>query len=396
MIKRAMEMAALVKKTNPGTLIVLGGPHPSFAPEETLEPPDVDAVVIGEGEETFPRIVERFLGGSRDFSGIKGSAFKDPAGEIFINPPGEMIKDLDSIPFPSIDIMAVETYFNEGSKYGVLQRRSRSLPIIASRGCPSDCTFCVRFLGRRFRVRGAENIVDELAWLKEGFGVKEFNFLDDNFTLHKKRVMEVCDLIHRRGLDITFRFPNGVREDFLDGDILRVLKSVGCYHLDFGIESGSQRVLNLMKKGKKIEEIAEKVYLCKEHGFKVSASFLFGTPGETLEDMEKTIRFAAALPLDSASFGIVIPFPGTELRKEAIEKGLLLHSDYEYYNIGLVHSRPPIETPEWSAEDLISILKKANRSFFLSPGRVMRLLPTMLNPVSLKRYMSSLYQVLRG
>jgi anaerobic magnesium-protoporphyrin IX monomethyl ester cyclase len=292
--------------------------------------------------------------------------------------------------------MAVETYFEMGNKFGVLQRRSRSLPIIASRGCPSDCTFCLRFLGRRFRVRSAENIVGELTWLKQRFGVTEFNFLDDNFTLHKIRVMEVCDLIHKRDLKITFRFPNGVREDFLDEDIMNALKSVGCYHLDFGIESGSQRVLDLMKKGKKVEEIAEKVHLSKKHGFKISASFLFGTPGETIEEMEETIRFAAALPLDSASFGIVTPFPGTELRKEAMEKGFLVHSDYEYYNIGLVNSRPPIVTPQWSAEELLSMIKKANRAFFFRPGRMVRLLPTMLNPTSFKRYVSSLYQVLRG
>jgi len=185
--------------------------------------------------------------------------------------------------------------------------------------------------------------------------------------------------------------------DFLDEDILLALKSVGCYHLDFGIESGSQKVLNLMKKGKKIEKIAEKVYLSRKNGFKLSASFLFGTPGETLSDMEETIRFAASLPLDSASFGIMIPFPGTELRKEVMEKKYLVHSNYEYYNPGVENFKPPIETPEWTAADLLNMMRKANRAFFFRPKQILKLLPTMvLNPVNLKRYMSSLFRVLRG
>ena len=397
MIKRALEIAGLAKKVNRDVLTVLGGPHPSCTVEETLSCMDADVVVIGEGEESFPQITANFISGSKDFSDIKGCAFKKGEDEIVLNSPRDMINDLDSLPFPALNMMPIELYFKKRSNFGVLQKHSRSLPIIASRGCPSSCTFCQRFMGRKFRVRSAENIVDELTYLKNKFAVTEFNFLDDNFTLHKKRVIEVCDLIHKKGLKITFRFPNGVREDFLDEDILRALKSVGCYHLDFGIESGSQKVLNLMKKGKKIEKIAEKVYLSKKNGFKLSASFLFGTPGETLGDMEETIRFAASLPLDSASFGIMIPFPGTELRKEVMEKKYLVHSNYEYYNPGVENFKPPIETPEWTAADLLNMMRKANRAFFFRPKQILKLLPTMvLNPVNVKRYMSSLLRVLRG
>lgn len=384
MIRRAEEIAVLAKSINPDILTVLGGPHPSCTVEETLQ--FADTVVIGEGEEAFPELVSRFLEGSRDFTGINGCAFKSIDDGIIINSLNKPIRDLDAVPFPDFDNMPIEHYFKKGHTFGIVQKTSRSLPIMASRGCPSSCTFCQRFLGKTFRIRSADSIVSELAHWQKKYRVSEFNFLDDNFTLVKKNVLDVCDLIHRRGLNITFRFPNGVREDYLDEEILEALKSVGCYHLDFGIESGSQRVLDIMKKGKKIEDIVAKVFLCKKAGFRVTSSFLFGTPGETLADMEETIRFATSLPLDSASFSLIMPFPGTDVRTEAIKKGYLLHSDYNAYNLGLEVVRPPLATPEWTGEDIVQMIKSANSRFFLRPKQILNLLPTMMNPVNLKRY----------
>ncbi len=396
MIRRALEIAALVRRFDARVLIALGGPHPSETAEEILAHGAVDVIAVGEGEKTLVEIVARFREGSRDFAGIEGCAYLGAGGQPVRTPPRARVVDLDSLPFPDLDIMPVPLYFKKGASFGILQGRGRSIPIMASRGCPSTCTFCQKFLGTRFRIRSADNIVDELAYRRKTHGVSEFNFLDDNFTLHRKRVLEVCDLIHRKGLNIRFRFPNGVREDFLDDAILDALKSVGCYHLDFGIESGSQKVLDLMRKGKKVEEIAAKVVLGKRKGFKLSASFLFGTPGETLDDMEDTIRFALSLPLDSASFGIVIPFPGTELRAEAIRKGILAHSDYDFYNPNIDNFRPPIETPDWSARDLLAMQKRASRAFFLRPRKVISLLPTMVSPVNLKRFGKALFEVMRG
>jgi radical SAM superfamily enzyme YgiQ (UPF0313 family) len=383
MIKRAKEIAIISKKVNKESLVVLGGPHPSYEVEETLQ--FADAVVIGEGEEVFAEIATRINKGSADFSNIKGCAFKSSNNEIKINLPRDnFIENLDSLPFPAFDTMPINLYFNARRNFGILQRTSKSLPIMASRGCPSNCIFCQRFLGSKLRVRSANNIADELSYLVSKYKVNEFNFLDDNFTLHKKRVIELCDLIHKRNLKISFRFPNGTREDFLDSEILYALKSAGCYHLDFGIESGSQRVLDIMKKGKKVGDIFEKVQLCHKKGFKLSASFLFGTPGETLEDMEKTINFSLSLPLDSAAFGIVIPFPGTELRREAIETRCLVKRDYEYYNPSRFDFLPLIKSPNWSEGDLKQMLIKANKKFFFRPMKVLKLAPSLIRPNNLR------------
>lgn len=395
-INRSIEIAALTKKINKDIIIIIGGPHPTSTVEETLSFKEIDIIVTGEGEQTLTEIVTSIKNGNKDFSEIKGCAFKNRHNEIIISAQRQMIENLDSLPFPDFNNMPLDLYFRNGSTFGILQKQSKSLPIIASRGCPSKCIFCQRFLGEVFRIRSAENIVAELEYLRVKFGVSDFNFLDDNFTLDKKRVMAVCDLMHKKNLKIKFRFPNGVREDTLDMGVLSALKSAGCYHLDFGIESGSQRVLNLMKKGKRIENIAEKVYLCKRQGFKLSASFIFGTPGETLEDMEETIRFATSLPLDSASFAIVVPFPGTELHKDVVSKGYLVNSDYRYYNPEVGNFKTLlIKTPHWSGRDLVRIVRKANRSFFLRPGQILKLVPTMFKPINRRKYVSGLKSIFK-
>ena len=273
--------------------------------------------------------------------------------------------------------MPIGLYLNKGKAFGVLQKSTRNLPIMASRGCPSHCTFCQRFMGSEFRIRSAENIFEELVHWKQIYQVREFSFLDDNFTFDKKTVMALCERIIKNDLKILFSFPNGVREDFLDEEILDALKSAGCYHLDFGIESGSQKVLNLIKKGKTLNRIAEKVRLCHKKGFKLSASFLFGFPGETLADMKETIKFAISLPLDTATFGIVIPFPGTEIRQEAIQGGYLIERSYEYYNPTRADFLPLMQTPDWTAHDLQQMTMQAQRSFYMRPLRILRSLPLL-------------------
>lgn len=393
LIDRGIEIAALVKQIDKNILTVFGGPHPSAAAEETLQHEVVDVIVVGEGEETVPELVSAYLAGSRDFSALPGCACRTKNGQIVYGPARKKIVDLDTIPFPFLESMPIERYFRTGNTYGILQKKVRSIPIIASRGCPSKCTFCQRFLGYTFRIRSAENIVEELMQRMKTYNINEFNFLDDNFTLHKRRVIETCEMIHRKGLAIKFRFPNGVREDYLDEEILEALQSVGCYHLDFGIESGTQKVLDLMKKGKTIEKIAEKVVLCKQKGFKVSATFLFGLPGETLSDMHETIRFATSLPLDSASFSIIVPYPGTELRSEVMQKGYLVHNDYTYYNPALEDFRPPIETPDWTAADLLNMQARAFKAFFLRPRQMLRLAPSMMNPANVYKSVRTLFMI---
>lgn len=385
MIPGALAMARLVKSVDPALHVSLGGPHPSLTVEETMREPAVDSIGIGECEHTFVELARR-LAAREPTTGLAGFAVRDGDG-IQTNSPGGYIQDLDSLPFPAFDRSAVPDYFRVGHNYGVVQRASRNLPIITSRGCPSRCTFCQLYLGRRFRHRSPENIADELALRVATHGVREFNFLDDNFTVYKKWAIAVCEEIGRRDLDVKIRFPNGVREDRLDAELLEALRDVGCYHLDFGLESGCQSTLDLMQKDKKVSDMGSKVHLARKMGFEVTATFIFGTPGETLADMDETIRFALSLPLDSASFGVVIPFPGTELRQQAIDRGLLRHSRYEMYNPGFAECDPPLASPDWTGEELLAKVREASRRFYLRPRMVAKYLPHLFRGDNFRKYL---------
>lgn len=385
MIVEALRMARLVKSVDPSIHVCLGGPHPSVTTEETLAAPEVDSIGMGECEHAFPELARRIAAGAGP-EGLAGFAWRDADGAVRQEGPGGYIPVLDALPFPDFAKVPVERYFKVGHNYGVVQRASRNLPIITSRGCPSRCTFCQLYLGRRFRTRSPENIADEIALRVATYGVREFNFLDDNFTVHKRWAIDVCRQIQRRGLGVRLRFPNGVREDRLDEELLEALRDVGCYHLDFGLESGCQETLDLMHKDKKVEDMVRQVELAHRMGFEVTATFIFGTPGETLAHMDETIRLALSLPLDSASFGIVIPFPGTELRQEAIRKGLLAHSRYEMYNPGVAACDPPLRSPDWTAQELIAKVKEASRRFYFRPRMVWKYLPYMFRGDNLRKY----------
>ncbi len=395
MIDEACRMASLIKSVDRSIHVCLGGPHPSVTVEETLGCSDVDSIGMGECEKILPELARRIDAGG-GLEGVSGLAWRDGAGVVRTQGPGGYIPELDSLPFPDFSKVPVARYFKVGHNYGVIQRSSRNLPIITSRGCPSRCTFCQLYLGRKFRTRSPANIADEIALGVKTWGVREFNFLDDNFTVYKKWAIDVCREIGRRDLAVKIRFPNGVREDRLDEEMLAALRDVGCYHLDFGLESGCQHTLDLMQKDKQVPEMGDKVWLAHRMGFETTATFIFGTPGETLADMDETIRFALSLPLDSASFGIVIPFPGTELRQEAIAKGHLVHSRYRMYNPGFAECDPPLRSADWTAEELIAKVKEASRRFYFRPRMVLKYLPYMFRGDNLVKYVRAARDLMPG
>jgi len=387
MIFEGFKLAKIVKEVNSKIHIIMGGPHPTSLPTEVLSNSFVDSVCICEGEFTFLELYKALEKG-KSLSKIKGLVFKDSRGKVKFNKPRRFIQNLDDLPFPAYHLLDIEKYFKLQKTYGINTKYSRNLPIMTSRGCPGKCTFCSRFLGSVFRYRSPKNVVDEIEHLINRYKVKEIHFIDDNFTLLKKRAMEICDEIINRNLNISFKFPNGLREDFLDKELLKKLKEAGCYALDFGIESGSQKVLDLMKKGKKVEEIKKKVMLCKKMGFNLTASFIFGTPGETIEDMKKTIEFATSIPLDGADFGILIPYPGTEIFEKAKKNGQIKHFNYDKYIPTLGKVEPALETNEWNIEDLIKIQQIAYKKFYFRLKYILSMLPNLAKPQKVKKYIN--------
>ena len=378
-------LAKLIKKSWPDIHICAGGTHASNRPWEMLDG-GFDSVCIGEGEYSFLRLTEAVLK-KHPIDNLPGIITQSTRNAP-IKSQWQHVENLDELPVPSFDLLPIEEYFKRKRTYGVITRSSRVLPILTTRGCPSKCTFCHSVTGNRIRYRSPQNVVDEIELYVQQYKVKEIQILDDNFAFNREHAISICREIQERNLGIQFWFPTGIREDNIDDQLLIELRRAGCYALSFGLESGSQKVLDLMKKNKRVAEMREKVLLAKKHGFKVTAGFLFGTPGETLADMAETIKFACSLPLDSLNFQVVSPYPGTEVREIAERNGYLKHSDWEKYDTTWAPLESAIETEDFTVADLRRIQSRAYRQYYLRPGMILKSLPNMLSWEKLKKYAS--------
>lgn len=313
-----------IKKECPETKVVLGGPHVTFLPVETMQDcPAIDAVCIGEGEVTICEMMSKIEAG-KDLADVRGVAYRDD-GRIVLGDTRELIKDIDSIPDPARDLLDMGHCVDwNGDPIGTM---------ITSRGCVFGCNYCVssRIMGRRFRARSPEKIVDEMEELTGRYGIEYIEFLDDNFVLDRKRAKAVAKEIRRRDLDI--KFVASSRVDTIDRELLGELQSAGLESIYYGIESGSQRVLDLMNKGVKVKNALDAVKAAKERNVRVVGSFILGYPGESLSEMNETIRHAISLDVDMAQFSILTPYPGTPVWERLKQKGLLADCGYEKYTV---------------------------------------------------------------
>jgi radical SAM superfamily enzyme YgiQ (UPF0313 family) len=343
--------------------IVLGGIHATIVPKECISSPFIDFVIYGEGEITILELAQALKSG-KDFSKIKGLCFKKK-NKIVINPPRELIPDLDSIPFPARHLFNHNKYVYPDSLSNPV------MPILTSRGCPHGCTYCCTKLifSRKMRFRSAKNVVDEIEHLIEKYHVKEIHFWDDNFTFDKKRVFEIHDELKRRHIKLNFAFPNGLRVDQVDFDILKCLKDMGVYSVAFGVESGNQEILNNVKKGITIDQIKRAYFLAKKAGLETWSFFMIGLPGDTAKTIRKTIEFAIDLDPDIAKFHILKPFPGTEVFNELKAANHIIELDYSKYGI---HTPPVHRLETLSDKDLLNWSKIAYRKFYLRPIKIVK------------------------
>ncbi|MBE0428252.1 MAG: B12-binding domain-containing radical SAM protein [Thermoleophilia bacterium] len=316
-IPSARRMVHVARALNEEAILVLGGPHPSGDVEQTFSIlPDVDCAVVGEGEEAIVELMKLDKGDLDDktrLAGIKNVAYPVNEGEVCINEIAQS-EDLATLPRPAWDLIDPRTY--PISPHGTFSRGYPVAPVLTSRGCPYPCTFCAAFkvFGRKIRYRPAEDVVDEIEYLVRNYGIKEFHIEDDNFTMKKDYVMEFTSLVKRRNLRMPWACPNGIRLDRIDAEMLEAMEDSGCYSVAVGIESGSDDVLRRMRKKLTTDQIEEKVDLIKNSSnLNVTGFFLLGYPGETVEEIKKTIRFSRRLKLNKASFSPVMPLPGTEI-----------------------------------------------------------------------------------
>lgn len=326
-IKTALKYSELVKKALPNSLNVIGGPHATFMPTETLkDSSSIDAVVVGEGEETLTELTEKYCKTEYDkLDKVKGIVYRDvKTGNIKLTESRPLIKNLDSIPFPARHLVPFESYNST---------KNKGSDMITSRGCVYNCGYCSSSLimGKKFRVRTPGNVADEVEELVENYPIKDIAFTDDTFMLNNKRALAIANEIKERDLDINFVASS--RVDTVNRTLLEKLKSAGLTTLYYGVESGSQRVLDLMRKGITLKQADNAVKAAKDVGLEVLTSFILGFPGETDKEIDETIDFSIKLNPDYSQFSILTPFPGTPIYHELKKKKLLYTEDWDKYTV---------------------------------------------------------------
>jgi len=384
-----------IKQTNKKIITVVGGPYPSANSKQILKDNHhLDIVIYGEGEITFKELLDKEI---KDLENIQGIAFREN-GQIKINPPRPLIENLDKLPLPARDLVPYQNYakqnlyafiYNRLNRWGINPQKNKSLTdklsslpflekfyyqlhnqkrkndllpkadIVSSRGCPNHCTFCAihNIWQHKWRMHSAENVLQEIDWLVNNYGIRHINFQDDNFNASKKRTIEICQGLIKRKYNLTILAPAGAFIPTLDEEILTWLKKAGLNNLRMSIESGNQEILNkIIKKRIDLNQIKPIVQICKKLGIKTEGAFMFGIPGETIQTMQDTLNFARKMKFDRIKKFIFQPFPNTELYDICVKNNYLT-KDYDPRKIYVTGNKCYVKTEEFSPEDVIKIAR---------------------------------------
>jgi len=385
-ITKDLHTAKKLKEKMKDTFITLMGSHPTYFHKEILsENKFIDAIARGEFDLTIRDLALALQNGQQRLRDVEGISYRD--GEsVQVNENRPLIQDLDALPFPARHIVKSDSY-----REAVFTGR-RCTTIVSSRGCPYQCIFCLwprTMYGRKFRKRSPENVVDEVQHVVDEYGVDEIYFDDDCLTLDKNRLIKICREIVRRNIDVKWMCQ--ARVNNADQEILKAMKKAGCHYIKYGVESGSQEMLDAMKKGITLEQVREAFKLTRKVGIKTQAFFLLGLPWETPETVKETIEFAKEIKPDSAQFAVVVPHPGTELYDLCLEKGWLNYDSWEDFDC----RRALIETENLSAEDVEKYRTKAYREFYLRPSFILRTTLRLWNPKEARRIIRSAKSIIK-
>ena len=357
--QRCVETAKAVKQVLPSCKVVVGGPHPSFMPESMLQHPEIDYVVMGEGERAMLELAIniRKRASASAFASIPGIAYNHE-GKTVKNAQS-FIKDLDQLPFPARHLLPMHLYFRAIDYLDVEPVTTMTV----LRGCPYNCNWCnVKGLwGATCRAFGPARVVAEIVHLVKNYGMKGIYFMGDNFTINKKRTMQLCELIKESKLDIEWACDTGV--DQISQELLKAMKAAGCRTIWFGVESGSPAILKKINRGITTQQVEDAIRLCKEEGVQTAVSFMLGIPGETTKDMKATYEFAKKIDPDWCHFNIFIAYPGCYLYEEILRDGL-----YDRLEDFLAY----VKTEDFNYESLLETQRRFHRAFNRRPKRILR------------------------
>jgi anaerobic magnesium-protoporphyrin IX monomethyl ester cyclase len=359
--QRSIETAKAVKEALPSCKVVVGGWHPSYMPESMLQHPEVDYVVMGEGERAMVELANNITEGEDKsaIAKISGIAYRHKGKTV--KTPSTFIQDLDQIPFPAWHLLPMRHYDRTIEYLSV--RPVDVMNVI--RGCPYNCAYCEtkKLGGPRVRAFSPPRVVEEINHLIQNYGSKGVYFIGDNFTINKKRTVELCNLIKKEKLDIEWACDT--RADLISRELLKEMKNAGCRTIFFGVESGSPRILEKLNKGITRQQFVHAFKLCKEEGIRIAGSFMLGIPGETVKEMEATFKFAKKLDPDWCTFEIFIACPDSDLYQEVMQNGL-----YDRVEGFLAY----VKTEEFNYESLLEIQRRFQTGFNLSPKRMLRII----------------------
>lgn len=344
----ALNVARLVKDYDPDVPVVFGGPHPTILPEKTVKNREVDYVVRGEGEITFLELVRNYDSGKMD--GCLGITF-EREGKVIHNSDRPLIRDLDSLPFPARHLLLNRNEY-ASSDFGSL---------FTSRGCPFSCIFCAshKIWGRRVRYRSANNVIDEVKSVYEAFDTRNFRFEDDNFTLNRKRLEEICNLLIKEKLDISWYCET--RVDLINEEIVKKMKKAGCTSVSIGVESGDPQTLRKIKKAITLEQVYKATHILKENNIFLAAFFMVGFPWERKEEILRTVSLMKDIDPDLAVYSIATPYPGTELFDMSEAEGLI-PADLNWSNF--FHQSPSMFlTKNLTKNEIREIIEETERIF---------------------------------
>jgi radical SAM superfamily enzyme YgiQ (UPF0313 family) len=365
---RCIELLSRAKQVGVRAPLVVGGPHVTAMPGHLLRH-GADYEVVGEGEATMLELVEHLAAGLGAPHNVRGLAYLD-GDETKHTGRRQLIDPLDTIPMPARDLLPMQLYSTSPA-------RSQNFPshsMFTSRGCPGICSFCDhRTFGSKIRHFSLERIVEEFFVLRDVYGARDVSVWDDNFTSDKKLLLEVCESLNSRDFGLSWNVES--RINMVDRDILKTLHASGCSFIAYGIESGSQRMLDHMKKGITKEEIVEKVRITQEVGIPIRGYFMMGLPGETEQDILETIKFALELDIDIATFTMFLPLPGTLDYKRALRGGTFIDPEYFLHDIipEFNFLEKPVYVPGTLApERLLELHQRAYKKFYMRPGMILK------------------------
>lgn len=380
---QAIKTAKIAKESNPGLKVLMGGPHATFCPEVMFQLAPIDAIVMGEGEETVVDLVAA-LERNSDLSEVRGIAFKK--GEVIKTSPRPLIKDLDGLPLPMYDYFNLKNY--KSVHFGEERKNLIGTYILTSRGCPFGCQFCSssRFWGRVWRARSPMKVVDELEWLHKEYNVSCIYFIDDIFTLDKGRVIEICKEILNRKLDLMWMTET--RVDCVNKEMLTWMKKAGCFKVVYGVESGSEEILKTINKGFTTEQVREAFKVTQEVGLQAQPLLMVGNPGESEQTIDDTIELMKEIKaVDCGGVGLTCIFPNTPLHELAKSKGIV--SD-DYW---LTSKSPPYYTGDHTFEALMRLNLRlvkgvVTRRYLLKRGFIRGIITLFTNPKVILSYFS--------